>query len=481
MNRNSTYNLLLINPWIFDFTAFDLWSKPIGLLYIASFLREAGYQISFVDCLDRLHLDMQSESNPAKMKSKRFGTGHFPRQIVEKPAILDFVPRHFSRYGISEALFIDQLNKCPAPAAILVTSFMTYWYLGPQRVVEICREIFPGTPIILGGIYASLMPKHAEQAVKPDFIVTGPGEIQIAELLPTFIPDAPSISDQYKSLDDFPSPAFELYTKLDYLPIMTSRGCPYRCTFCATDKISGKYAQRSPESVFEELQNNVKRFQVKDVAFYDDALLLNKNQRLIPILERVLQAKLNMRFHTPNGLHARQIDREIARLFRLSGFTTIRLSFETKNPQRAADMKNKVTPDDLSRAVENLKEAGYAKNALETYILMGLPNQSFEEIYESILFAHSLGIKIRLASFSPIPGTIDYERAVQQDLFPAAADPLLTNKTIYPLHRTTEAYKKYHQIRQLVNVLNHAVDRQINLFKSDALKRAFIKIIESSA
>ena len=479
MKSNSSHNLLLINPWIFDFTAFDLWSKPIGLLYIASFLRELGYQINFIDCLDKHHPGLQSESKGRKIKIKMFGTGPFPRQIVAKPDILDFIPRHFSRYGLSEDIFVEELKNCPPPAAILVTSFMTYWYMGPKRVVELCREIFPETPVILGGIYASLMPQHARDVIKPDFIVTGPGEIQSMELLSSIISHPPAITKRFDSLDDFPRPALDLYTQLDYLPIMTSRGCPYRCTFCATDKISGSYAQRSPESVFGELSENVKRFNVKDIAFYDDALLLNKNQRLIPILKKVISSKMKLRFHTPNGLHTKQIDKEVAQLFRLSGFTTIRLSFETKNPKRFADMKNKVTPDDLIRAVENLEKAGYARNALETYILMGLPGQSFEEIYESILFAHSLGIKVRLASFSPIPGTIDHDRAVKQGLYPKDADPLLSNKTIYPLHRSIEAFHKFHQIRQLVHVLNQAVDREVNLFEPAELKLAFQKIVQS--
>jgi radical SAM superfamily enzyme YgiQ (UPF0313 family) len=479
MKSNNANHLLLINPWIFDFTAFDLWSKPMGLLYIASFLENLGYKNSFIDCLDKHHPALLSAPENLKVKFKKFGTGPFLRQIVDKPDILDFIPRHFSRYGISEDLFLNQLKKCPPPAAILVTSFMTYWYLGPKRVVELCREFFPETPIILGGIYASLMPKHASDVIKPDFVLTGPGEIQIMELLSSIISGAPSETNRYQSLDDFPTPAFDLYSKLDYLPIMTSRGCPYRCTFCATDKISGPYAQRSADSVFSELSENVRRYQLKDVVFYDDALLLNKDHRLLPILEKVIKSKMKLRFHTPNGLHAKQIDRNVAELFRLSGFTTIRLSFETNNPQRFADMKNKVTPDDLIRAVENLEEVGYAREALETYILMGLPNQSFDEIYESLLFAHSLGIKIRLASFSPIPGTVDYNRAIEYGLFPEDADPLLTNKTIYPLHRSAEAFHKFRQIRQLVNVLNQAVTRKVNLFKPRELKQAFLRMIQS--
>ncbi len=451
--------LLLINPWIYDFTAFDLWSKPVGLLYLASYLRSIGYEIDYIDCMDKYHPGLLSNPHLPPPKVKKYGTGHFLRQRIEKPAVFDFVPRYFARYGIPEDIFISELKKLQKPSAVLVTSFMTYWYLGPKRVIEIIRQIFPGVPVILGGIYATLLPEHARQILQPDFVVTGPGEIQIEKLLSDIIPEAPRHSHSPASLDEFPPPAFDLYHHLDYIVVLTSRGCPYRCTFCATDKISGPYTQRQPEAVVAEIIDQVRRFKVSDIAFYDDALLLNKHQRLIPILQHIIDRGVKVRFHTPNGLHAKYIDQQMAALFRVSGFTTIRLSFETSNPERFADMKNKVTPDELKTAVHFLVEAGFPPQQLEAYVLMGLPHQSFDEIYDSINFVHSLGIKIRLASYSPIPGTIDFQRAVQDGLFPPDADPLLTNKSIYPLHRTLEAYKKFQEVRNLVRTMNEKVEQ----------------------
>ena len=469
--------LLLINPWIYDFTAFDLWSKPIGLLYIASYLREIGHRIDFIDCLDKFHPALQNWLGGKSPKVKKYGTGPFYREVVEKPAIFHAVPRKFACYGLPEDLFRQELKNMPKPAAILVTSFMTYWYLGPKKAIEIVREIFPGVPVILGGIYATLLPGHARENLKPDYLLQGPGETQVEQLLSGILPDAPVAEKEPKVLDDFPFPAFDLYHHLEYLPVMTSRGCPYRCTFCATDKISGKYAQRQPENIVEEITSSVKRYRVHDIAFYDDALLLNKNQRLLPVLEMLLQKNIRLRFHTPNGLHAKQIDQNTARLFWESGFKTIRLSFETVDKDRQKDMMNKVTPSDLERAVQHLTKAGYDKKSLESYVLMGLPNQSHEEIYQSILFVHSLGIKVKLASYSPIPGTVDYQRSVESGQFPADADPLLTNKTIYPLHRDTDSYSKFQGIRQLVNILNQAVDRGVNLFSPAELPNAFQKIL----
>jgi radical SAM superfamily enzyme YgiQ (UPF0313 family) len=378
-----------------------------------------------------------------------------------------------------EELFVEQLTRFTEPDAILVTSFMTYWYPGPQHVIRIVRRIFPDIPVILGGIYTTLMPDHAREMLQPDYLIEGAGEVKIAELLADILDGAPRPPATIRSLDDFPFPAFDLYTKLNYLPLMTSRGCPYHCTFCATDKISGAYAQRTPEAVFQEIRHFVGKFRIRDIAFYDDALLLNAGNRIIPLLEKIIQFRMPVRFHTPNGLHAGQMNKQVAALFSQAGFSTIRLSFETASPERLNDMNFKVTPDQLSAAVQNLESAGYSRSTIESYVMMGLPHQTFQEIYESIIFVHSLGIKVRLASFSPIPGTPDYERAVSEGLFPDQADPLLTNKTIYPLHRNIGMFRKFSEIRQLVNAVNQATERQTKLFSPPELRSAFEKILNN--
>lgn len=444
----------------------------MGLLYVAAYLRRIGYQVELIDCLDRYHPALLRRQGRTAPKTKIYGTGSFHREIVDKPPLLDFVPRYFARYGLPEDIFISELKKYKSPDAVLVTSLMTYWYPGPRRVIEIVREIFPGVPVLLGGIYATLLPDHAQNNLKPDYLLTGPAEIETAGLLSRILPGAPVDDTPPIAPDDLPPPAFDLYPRLDYIVVMSSRGCPYHCTFCATDKISGAFTQRQPERVVEEILHQTHSLKVRDVAFYDDALLLNKKNRIIPILEQIIAEKSKLRFHTPNGLHAREIDEQVADLFFRSGFRTIRLSFETVNPDRLADMKNKVTPSDLEAAVKNLERAGYQRKSLEAYVLMGLPGQTLEEVYRSILLVNSLGLKVSLASFSPIPGTVEFERAVQQKLFPAGADPLLTNNSIYPLYRTTDAYWQFHKIRQLVNVLNQGIDRGVNLFKPAELRVA---------
>ena len=470
---------LLVNPWITDFAAYDFWMKPMGLLSVGAVLRELGFQLDLVDCLDRFDPELGNWPGVVLPKAKRYGTGKYVRQKIKKPAIFAEIPRYFSRYGIPVELFEARLNRLPRPDVILVTSYMTYWYPGVQEAVRLLRRHFPGVPILLGGIYATLVPEHARRVVQPDEIIVGEGEPQIRRVLAKYFSGLPEIHFPLDNLDSWPLPVYDLYPKLRALPILTSRGCPFRCTFCASHLVAGKFRKRSPQSVVDEIIGNYRRYRVRDFAFYDDALLLDKNRHIVPILESLIEHRLPVRFHTPNGFHAREIDRELARLLVQAGFKTLRLSFETANPERLRDMSNKVTLDDLARAAEALENAGFPRKQVEVYVLVGLPEQTAEEMMHSVLLVHQLGVKIRLAQFSPIPGTVEWKRAEKIGLIDEKTDLLWTNNTVFG-YRVGENHRKHLEVMaRLVKVLNHAVELETNLLDEKEVGRLFKKGVKA--
>ncbi len=461
--------LLLINPWIYDFTAYDLWSKPLGLLYIASFLRQFGFDVHLIDCMER---------DPRHTKQKKYGLGPYRREIIEKPALLEHIPRHYARYGIPETEFIQQLQLHSDADAVLMTSIMTYWYPGVQHAAELVRQFIPKVPLILGGIYATLLPRHAQTHIQPDYLITGPGELKILTLLSDLWNLNISEAEWPKSLDDYPYPAFDLLRNPQYLIIMTERGCPYDCSFCAQKKIAMPYTRRNPQQVVEEFKDRYRTFHLRDFAFYDDALFIAKDRHIKPILQALIRTAMPLRLHSPNGLFAKYVDKELAALMYRSGFKTIRLSFETSNESRRADMYSKVTNADMIMAVEHLKNAGFKAKDIEAYVLMGLPGQQLSEVIASVLFVHNLGVQVRLASFSPIHGTREFDKAVQAGLIPADIDPLLTNKTIFPLSGKDFSYESLRKIRTFTQILNEAAQRELSLF-SDPLLGADIRKIVS--
>ncbi len=422
----------MINPYIYDFAAYDLWSKPLGLLYLAGVLEENGCEIMFLDALDRWHPDVLELQNRAAPKSKVYGDGHFHKETVIKPPEFSEIKRKYSRYGMPPDLIRSNLEKINATSdvdAVLITSGMTYWYRGVHEVIRMCREIFPGKKILLGGIYATLFTEHAQKTSGADFVFKGEGERPALKLISELL--GFPVRTNYLNYDDYPLPAYHLYPKLDYVAMMTSRGCPYSCSFCATNEFAANFMRRNPERVFEEIEFYAAERAVKNIAFYDDALFVNAEKHIKPILKRIIARDLHVNFHTPNGLFAKLLDRELAELLVQSGFKTIRLSYETNNRERQRQMR-KVNDDDLETALKNLEHAGFARQEVVVYLIMGLPHQLSIEVEESLRYVNALGARVSLSSFSPIPHTAEWHIAVKEFGFPAD-NPLVTNKSIYPL------------------------------------------------
>ncbi|MFR5880914.1 MAG: B12-binding domain-containing radical SAM protein, partial [Cloacibacillus evryensis] len=147
-----------------------------------------------------------------------------------------------------------------------------------------------------------------------------------------------------------------------------------------------------------------------DFAFYDDALLLDKENFFYPLCREIMaRYGGGLRLHTPNGLHVRQIDETCARVLYENNFKTIRLSLESIDPKVARDGSGKVARGEYAAAVKNLLSAGYGSKDCETYILAGLPGQDLDSVKETIRFVWENGGTPKLAEFSPIPGTPHFE------------------------------------------------------------------------
>ncbi len=414
--------LLLINPWIYDFAAYDYFARPLGLLYLAGWLRALGYAVNFLDCLGTRH------AHPGP-----FGTGRYPKEIIPTPPSLRGITRRYGRYGISEAAFRERLAQTPQPAAILVTSLMTYWYPGAAAAIRLAREHFPDVPIILGGIYASLCPEHARRHSGADRVITGPGEEVMLDILSEVagLSRPGAILPDPEELDSLPYPALDLLEHPSYIPILTSRGCPLDCAYCASRLVQPVYRRRRPLKVTAELIYWQDRLSLTDAAFYDDALLLQAEEHLMVILEELARRGRAFRFHTPNGLHARLITREVAWRLKRDNFATLRLGVET-TALGAARLDRKLQAGELEAALSHLREAGFAPKKIGVYLLIGLPDQEEAEVTASIWRIKELGATPVLAQYSPIPGTALWPRAVDTSRYDLAADPLFHNNSLFP-------------------------------------------------
>jgi radical SAM superfamily enzyme YgiQ (UPF0313 family) len=422
--------LILINPWIYDFAAYDLWSKPLGLLTLAGFLRNRGFRIHLIDCLDIHHPGMHASPSLIRPVRRAYGTGKFFRERMPKPPALKHVPRSYSRYGMDRQLFAEALKAVERPSAILVTSLMTYWYPGVLEAIRLAKEIHPKTPVLLGGLYARLCREHALRVSGADEVVTTAGPEDFSALLELLrklgIKAAPP------SAAPHPYPAFDLLHGIDSVCLQTSLGCPFRCLYCASSFLNPHLSRKDPLLVLEEILYWQAKWGVKDFAFYDDALLVGFESHLKIVLEGVVRKKHALRFHTPNALHVREITPSVARLLRASGFQTIRLGFETSDMGLHRRLDDKVAAGDFEKAVRNLGAAGFSKKQIGVYILAGLPEQSAASVEDSVRFVDRAGASPYLAEYSPIPHTSLWDKAVSCSEYDLAAEPLFHNNTLLP-------------------------------------------------
>ena len=442
--KRDTPHILLVNPWIHDFAAYDFWAKPLGLLTLASILRSHGFNITYLDCLDRFH-PKASQTDPYA----RHGRGPYLKTKIPKPGELEDIPRNFSRYGIKEKWFREDLRCIKTPDLVLMTSMMTYWYTGVQETINVIKEIFSDVTIVLGGIYASLCYEHALNHSGAHRIVTGPGEKHLLEMVGECTGFSVNAKFDPDDLDTYPYPAFEIQKKINYIPLQTSKGCPFACKYCASHYLNPKRMVRNPESVVEEIRYHHEKYKVKDFVFYDDALLVDAEKHAIPMLDGIINAGLKVRFHTPNAVHIREISRQTARLMFQAGFKTLRLGLETTSLDIRNDLDKKVTVTEFTQAVTCLKEAGFDKNMIGVYLLAGLPGQQTELIENSIQSVKQTGATPILAYYSPIPKTSLWNQAVDSSRYHLESDPIFTNNAILPCQNEPFSWKTISRLKKL--------------------------------
>jgi radical SAM superfamily enzyme YgiQ (UPF0313 family) len=137
-----------------------------------------------------------------------------------------------------------------------------------------------------------------------------------------------------------------------------------------------------------------------------------------------------IQFHTPNGLHVRNISPLVAQSLFTIGVKTLRLSFESNTQKIQALSGAKTSNQDLVHARDNLRSVGYSGSDIEVYLMVGLPTQTKDDVIHAMDFVHRNGLAIKLALFSPIPRTPEFIKA--QEKYPSiSGDPLFHNNTVF--------------------------------------------------
>jgi pyruvate-formate lyase-activating enzyme len=350
-------------------------------------------------------------------KQDAWGRGRFSQIDVPKPAPLRDIPRNFHRFGKPRQDF-HEFMRMQSFDVVLIQTLMSYWYTGVREVIEDVRTLQPSARIVLGGVYATLCPSHA-RSLGADLVIEG----SVLDPLWRFLSITPKAGILYWPPE---------YTNVGVMKI--SEGCPFQCTYCSAPLLWPGFSERPTLDCLDELTHLVS-MGVKNIAFYDDALLYRADRALIPFLEAVIRNKVKVLFHTPNALNARFMTPDLARLMVQAGFASFFFGLESHDSLWQRSTGGKIASSEFTAAATYLRAAG--AKSIVAYIIVGHPDQDAQDLESTIRFAHQCGAKVLLSEFSPIPGTVDGNKSAH---WADMSEPLSHNKTAFSIRRLGAAY-----------------------------------------
>jgi len=382
--------VLLLRPGSFSVSTFP----PLNLMSLAAYLRARGREARVLDL-------------------------GFPEDVAEL-----------------EAIVVER------PPVLIGVSATTPEFSAAVRLVRDLKARVPSVPVVVGGVHVSALGIDAVEEAGADFGVIGEGEETLDELVAALerspggadlspirglvyrraggwrvTPARPPIVD----LDALPTPAWDLIRAERYLGkpwgilqrrartgfVVTSRGCPYDCTFCASRVTQGRrFRGRSPGLVVDEIEALYRRQGVREFLIAEDNFTFDRD-RAAAICEEILRRGLDLAWRTPNGVRADSLDSELVGLMRRSGCYLLGFGIETAD----RDVLRRTGKDlDLDRVTDTI--AMVRSHGILTFgtFVLGMPGETRRSVLETVRFAVDSGLDIaHFGLYAPYPGSRDFD------------------------------------------------------------------------
>jgi anaerobic magnesium-protoporphyrin IX monomethyl ester cyclase len=382
-------------------------TPPLGVAYLAGWLERACIDVSVVDALG---------ADPSRVTPFR---GDALLRGLDLDATVAAIPPDVDLVGISNL-------------------FTFAWPV----VVELSRRIQarrPDLPIVVGGHHPSALPQECLGEAAIDYVVIGEGELPLEGLCRALAGEQdfgeveglalrrdggvvvqPASRRTLPDVATLPRPARHLLPMQAYCTaqeahgpvsgpwttILSSRGCPYGCTFCASRKT--RWRPRPAADVVDEMEECVARWGVREFHFEDDNMTIDRG-RILAIAEEVRRRGLAIRWQTPNGIRASVTDGATLRAMRDSGCCHITLAPESGSPRVLKEIIRKGADFDLEQLFEVAVDARELGMRVAAYFVIGLPGETRDEVEQSIAYARRLaraGVdEVGFSLFTPLPGT----------------------------------------------------------------------------
>ena len=407
--------LLIVPPAVTFIGARDINPlPPIGMGYLAAIGEKMGLEVRILDCLIR---------------------GWNREEKVSETLV---------RVGLSDEEIKRHISDFDPDVVGIGCSFSRQHELY-LHVFDLVKRVNPEYITVAGGAHVTVCTEDILSHPACDFVIIGEGEESFKNLLMSLdLGRSMESIDGFgwknngkivinpktrwiEDLDSIPLPAYhvmelERYFALDvshgvrhenrFCPIITSRGCPAKCTFCSAQRVWGnRYRTRSVGSVLEEMKLLKTRYGIKELMFEDDNVTADPN-RAKELFSAMIREKLNFAWDTPNGVGVWSIDEAMLDLMKASGCVQLNFPVESGSQRVLREVIRK--PLNLSRVRTLIAYCKEIRLDYGMFLVIGMPGETMAEMWETFLFAASCGVyNPHISVATPYPGTVLLETCLK--------------------------------------------------------------------
>jgi anaerobic magnesium-protoporphyrin IX monomethyl ester cyclase len=324
-----------------------------------------------------------------------------------------------------------------APQLVGITAMTSVYHSTLETAIMLKASL--GRPIVIGGPHATMYPERvlAESPVI-DYVVRGEGEETLLSLVHALDAGSRDLSaieglsyrlrgeivsnpDRalIKDLDALPFPARHLFELQRYglctpdgqpmVTILSSRGCPYNCSYCFKGIVGRTYRQRSPESIIAEIRQLIAQYGVRDFYFIDDLFTIDL-KRLNAITDQLIAEKIDVRWQCLGRVD--RVNAEILRKMYAAGCRRIHYGIESGNQQVLECINKGIELNQVRQAVRWAKEAGIQ---VKGYFMLGLPRDTEATMQQTVDLAVELDLDEAMFSLTtPFPGTRLWDELIKK-------------------------------------------------------------------
>jgi radical SAM superfamily enzyme YgiQ (UPF0313 family) len=385
---------------------------PLGIAYIAAVLEKMGIQVKIIDCAVGISFDI---------------------------------------------LFDKLLNESPDVIGITST---TPAFIKAKKLASFIRARLSETKILIGGAHVTALPQETMETGLFDIGIRGEGELTVEQLFKNYknghfdkldeirgiiYRDQKSIhrnedQDFIQDLDTIPLPARHLLPhpkfyrptpascrKVPYAVMMTSRGCPSQCTFCDRKIFGERCRMRSVQNIFQEIDELVTKYGVKELRFFDDTFTLNK-ERVHKICGEFKKRKLNLSWTCLTKTTC--VDGPLLKHMKKAGCWQVLYGFESGDEDMLRLLKKGNTVESNKRAIRLTKEAGLE---VRGDFIVGTPGETRESLERTVRFTINMDLDYaHFNKFIPFPGTELYKKLSDEGyVFDFSKSTILDHKQVY--------------------------------------------------